>query len=67
VVRLSAKPERRVALIEDYLQRPWVVAQLRNSVLGQDLDALTDELASLGYGIKSIQNHLHGELQELCV
>jgi site-specific recombinase XerD len=46
-------------VIEDYLQRPWVVAQLRDSVLGQDLDALTDELASLGYRITSIQNHLH--------
>ena len=45
-------------MIEDFLHRPWVVAQLRSSVFGQDLDALTDEIQGLGYSVASIQNHL---------
>lgn len=45
-------------MIEDFLHRPWVVAQLRSSVFGQDLDALTNELQGLGYSVVSIQNHL---------
>jgi site-specific recombinase XerD len=46
-------------MIEDFLHRPWVVAQLHASALGPDLDALTDELQSLGYSVATIQNHLH--------
>jgi len=46
-------------MIEDFLHRPWVVAQLRASVLGGDLDALTDELQPLGYAVATIQHHLH--------
>lgn len=45
-------------MIEDFLHRPWVVAQLRSGVFRQDLDALTDELRGLGYSSVSIQNHL---------
>lgn len=46
-------------MIEDYLRRPRVVAQLRASVLGPDLDELTDELERLGYAAVSVQNRLH--------
>jgi site-specific recombinase XerD len=46
-------------MIEDFLHRPWVVAQLRASVFSPDLDALTDELQRIGYSVATIQNHLH--------
>src|SRR5271169_5334207 len=46
-------------MIEDFLRRPWVVAQLRASMFGPDLDALTDELQRIGYTVSTIQNHLH--------
>lgn len=46
-------------MIEDFLHRPWVVAQLRASAFGSDLDALTDELQRIGYSVATIQNHLH--------
>jgi len=45
-------------MIEDYLRRPRVVAQLRASVLGSDLDELADELKRLGYRPSTIQTHL---------
>jgi hypothetical protein len=37
-------------MIEHFLHRPWGVAQLRASVCGPDLDALTDELQRIGCG-----------------
>ena len=45
-------------MIEDFLRKPWVVAQLRASVLGPDLDGLADELERLGYKPSTIQGHL---------
>ncbi len=45
-------------MIEDFLRRPWVAAQLRASVLGPDLDELADELKRLGYQTRTIQDHL---------
>ncbi|HZM05487.1 MAG TPA: site-specific integrase [Candidatus Saccharimonadales bacterium] len=46
-------------MIENYLRRPWVVARLRKSVLGEHLDILTDDLQKLGYKKASIQEHLY--------
>src|SRR5713226_10115161 len=40
-------------MIEDFLHRPWVVAQLRASAFGPDLDALTDELQRIGYTVST--------------
>jgi len=46
-------------MIEDFLRRPWVVAQLRRSVFGPDLDALTEDLQRIGYTVSTVRNHLH--------
>ena len=45
-------------MIEDYLRRHWVVTELRASLLGPDLDELSDELERLGYTAMTVQVHL---------
>lgn len=53
-------------MIEKFLRRPWVVARLRASAFGPDLDALAGELEQRGYTLRTIQSHLHaaGHLAE---
>ncbi len=45
-------------MVEDVIHRPDVVARLRASVLGPDLDPLADELRRFGYSTTTVQNHL---------
>jgi hypothetical protein len=45
-------------MLEDFLRKRWMVAQLRTSVLGPDLDDLADELERLTYRPRTVQNHL---------